>query len=337
MNVGIVGAGIMGRLLAFALTNAGHEVSLYDKDSETSCSMAAAGMLAPVSELMKSDKLIYEMGVEAIQKYWPEIIKKLDENIYFRQQGSLVVAHSQDRAEVTNMISMIDDRMENSVYQQLNKNELLALEPELSKFNEAYLFPEEGQIDNQMLMQVLKSTLPVQWYFSADIEDVKSKYDMVFDCRGLGAASVFPDLQAVRGELIWLHAPDVNLLRPIRFMHPRYNLYIAPRPDNIYIIGATEIYANDNSSISVRSTLELLTAAFYLHPGFAEARIVKTDTHCRPALPHHLPRIKVSDGCIAVNGLYRHGFLIAPSLAAEVMRYMEKRKSGLKYPQIWEF
>lgn len=332
MNIGIVGAGIMGRLLALALIDAGHQVSLYDKDSETNCSMAAAGMLAPVSELIKSDKLIYDLGCEALQQHWPEIIKNLGEDIYFRQQGSVVVSHPQDKAEMTNMISMIDERMETAVYQRLSKDELTALEPELTKFNEAYFFPEEGQIDNQALMCALKTRLDI-----ADISELKSKYDMMFDCRGLGAASVFPNLQAVRGELIWLHAPDVNIQRPIRFMHPRYNLYIAPRPDNIYLLGATEIYANDHSPISVRSALELLTAAFYLHSGFAEARIIKTVTHCRPAFPHHLPKIKYSDGCIAVNGLYRHGFLIAPSLVAEILRYMEKGKMGLQYPQIWEF
>ena len=117
-------------------------------------------------------------------------------------------------------------------------------------------------------------------------------FDMVLDCRGLGAKSAFQDLRSVRGELIWLHAPDVNMTRPIRFLHPRYNLYIAPRPKHIYLIGASEIESDDMSHITVRTTLELLTAAYSVHPGFAEAQIIKTVTQCRPTLSHHLPKIK---------------------------------------------
>lgn len=351
MKIGIAGAGIMGRLLALAFVDSGHQVTLYD-NGEVSCSMTAAGVLAPVSELAKSERLIYQLGMEAMQIYWPDIIKNLDQDIYFRQTGSLVVAHPQDKAELINLIAMIDSKIDRTaqIYKPLTQNELNTLEPELSKFNEAYLFSAEGQLDNQQLMQVLKVKLQqrqVQWVADTFVTEItgnkiitaadSSEYDRVFDCRGMGAASVFKDLQAVRGELVWLHAPEVNIQRPIRFMHPRYGLYIAPRPENIYIVGASEIYANDYSPISVRSALELLTAAFYLHPAFAEARIIKTAAHCRPAFPDHLPRIKCNDDYIAVNGLYRHGFLIAPTLVSEIVRWMDKGKSGLHYPQIWEF
>ena len=76
-------------------------------------------------------------------------------------------------------------------------------------------------------------------------------------------------------------------------------------------MGATQIESQDRSPISVRSMLELLSAACSVHPGFAEARLVKTSTHARPAFPDHLPRIQVEPGLIRVNGLYRHGYLLA--------------------------
>lgn len=48
MRAGIVGAGIMGRLLAFALHNAGWQVSLFDRSNENmNCSTSAAGLLTP--------------------------------------------------------------------------------------------------------------------------------------------------------------------------------------------------------------------------------------------------------------------------------------------------
>lgn len=354
MKIGIAGAGIMGRLLALSLVNSGHHVSLFDKDDETgamSCSMAAAGMLAPVAELITSGRLIYDLGIDALNTHWPLVMQLLSHEIYFKKAGSLVVSHPRDQAELTHFISMIDSKLQaQSIYQKLNNDELIALEPDLAKFQEVYYLPAEGQVDNQSLMHALHKALKqknVEWYGSTQVTAIESNkivtensvnsFDKVFDCRGLGAASVFDDLQAVRGELIWLHAPDVNIQRPIRFMHPRYNLYIAPRPENIFIIGASEIYAEDYSEISVRSSLELLTAAYYLHPAFAEARILKTVTHCRPAFSDHMPKIKCTENSIAINGLYRHGYLIAPTLVAEIINWMEHGISSLQYPQLWEF
>ena len=126
------------------------------------------------------------------------------------------------------------------------------------------------------------------------------------------------DLRGVRGELLHLHAPEVTLHHPIRLAHPRYPLYIVPRSDQLFVVGATEIESNDAGSITVRSALELLSAAYSMHSGFSEGRLVETCVDCRPAFPDHLPRITCEPGLIRVNGLYRHGFLLAPLLVEKV-------------------
>ena len=140
-------------------------------------------------------------------------------------------------------------------------------------------------------------------------------FDLAVDCRGMGAQPDLSELRGVRGEVIYLEAPEVNLSRPVRLMHPRYPIYIVPRPGNQYVIGASQIESEDRGPITLRSTMELLSAAYALHTGFAEARIIGTYTNCRPAFPDNLPRIMVDDGRIRINGLYRHGFLLAPVVA----------------------
>jgi len=70
----------------------------------------------------------------------------------------------------------------------------------------------------------------------------------------------------------------------MRVVHPRYPLYVAPKPNRVYVIGATEIESEDMSPASVRSTLELLSAAYAVHSGFAEARILEVATQCRDRL-----------------------------------------------------
>jgi glycine oxidase len=152
----------------------------------------------------------------------------------------------------------------------------------------------------------------------------------VIDCRGLGAQPQWQALRGVRGEVIRVHAPEVSLRRPTRLVHPRYPLYIAPKPGDIFVIGATEIESNDMSPASVRSTLELLSAAYSVHSGFAEARIVEIATQCRPALPDNLPAIREPRrGVWQINGLYRHGFMIAPAILDVALELLATGHSAL--------
>jgi glycine oxidase len=152
----------------------------------------------------------------------------------------------------------------------------------------------------------------------------------VIDCRGLGARPQWSAIRGVRGEVIRVHAPEVALLRPTRLVHPRYPLYIAPKPDHLFVIGATEIESDDMSPASVRSTLELLSAAYAVHSGFAEARIVEIATQCRPTLPDNLPAIRQPrPGVMQINGLYRHGFMIAPAILDVAMELLATGHSTL--------
>ena len=145
-------------------------------------------------------------------------------------------------------------------------------------------------------------------------------FDSVIDCRGLGAKGSIKNLRGVRGELIHIYAPDVRLKHMVRLMHPRYKLYLVPQENHYYILGATQIESEDTSPMSVRSAMELLSALYVIHSGFSEARIVDMRTNCRPACLDNLPYIKCIDNrLIQVNGLFRHGYLLAPVLAQNVM------------------
>ena len=116
----------------------------------------------------------------------------------------------------------------------------------------------------------------------------------MIDCRGLSARDTQPDLRGVKGELILIETDEVKLSRPVRLIHPRWPLYVIPREDNLFMLGATSIEAED-TGVSVRSALELLGAAYAVHPAFAEARIVEFGSGLRPAFPDNLPRISIGN------------------------------------------
>ena len=75
------------------------------------------------------------------------------------------------------------------------------------------------------------------------------------------------------------------------------------------------IESDTDGPITARSAMELLNAAYALHPAFGEAEIVETGAGLRPAYPDNFPRLAERDGVLAVNGFYRHGFLLAPAMA----------------------
>lgn len=350
MKVGIAGAGIMGQLLAFSLINLGWKVTLFDPAPQNNCSMAAAGLLCPVAELDKCDEIIFQLGRASIEQHWPSLLSHFDETIYFRQSGSLVIAHPRDRTDLDRFATVISKKLpDQRYYTAVDQEQIQQLEPEITGFERGLFLSEEGQIDNQAFMQTLTQYLDkreITWVDhdrvtviqpgEIDTRDKKYYFDCVFDCRGLGAKAVFPALRGVRGELIWLFAPDVAISRPIRLLHPRYAIYIVPRPQHRYLIGTSEMESEDVSPINVRTVLELLTAAYSVQAKFADAHIIKTVAHCRPTLPNHAPKIRYAEGYIAVNGLYRHGFLVAPALVADILRWLAQGISAVQYPQLFE-
>ena len=154
----------------------------------------------------------------------------------------------------------------------------------------------------------------------------------MIDCRGLGAKDDLPNLRGVRGERIVVKSRDVTLTRPVRLLHPRFPLYVVPWGDGLYMIGATVIESEETGPITLRSALDLLSAAYALDPAFAEAEIVRQGAGARPAFPDNRPRIIARNGYIYVNGLYRNGFLLAPALAELVADYVE---TGAKDPEVF--
>ena len=343
-NIAILGAGLLGRLLAVELVNAGCQVSVYDKSSSQnpqSAAFVAAAMLAPLAESVSTEESIVRMGYYSLDR-WAQILNLLGEDVFFQQKGSLIVWHHQDTSSAQHFKNQLKKTSEYIHYsrlaQNLKKDDLLQLEPHLSRqFEEGIFLPEEGQLDNRELLDALlkKGTqlgVQYQWQFTVDLDQFPAdRFDHVIDCRGLGSKPNIPELRGVRGEVIRIFAPEVDLTRPVRLIHPKYPIYIAPKRNHIYVIGATEIESEDDSPVSVRSALELLSAAYTIHSGFAEARILESSAQCRPSFKNNLPKIMLQKNLrfIHVNGLYRHGFLIAPAVVDRLLNILLEDRNPL--------
>jgi len=350
----IVGAGLMGRMLAVALAKRGAQADLFEKgsaDAALSAARIAAAMLAPLAESAITEDNVVRMGTHSLPR-WKNIIADLSAPVFFQQNGTLILWHRQDVSDAERFTAHLERNSRNNhqlaVPQKLDSQSLYEIEPSVAeRFHQGLYLPNEGQLDNRQLLDALLIELQLlkvncHWNTAVEPEKLRAdqRYDWVIDCRGLGAKTAWQvddanhnPLRGVRGEVIRLYAPEVDLQRPTRLIHPRYPIYIAPKENHIYVVGATEIESDDLSEVSVRSAMELLSAVYTVHSGFAEARILEMATQCRPTLKDNLPEIKLSklqgkSGLMLINGLYRHGFMISPALMDCALELLEDGNSN---------
>jgi glycine oxidase len=319
--ISIIGAGIAGAWQALAFAKAGHAVTLHERGDagmRDSTTHWGGGMLAPWCEAEVSEPVVSRLGLRALD-LWRDELPDTPFN------GSLVVAHSRDRADFERFAKMT------SGHSRLDAAALAELEPSLQgQFRDALFYPGEGHVEPRRVLPQLHARITAAGgVIKYNSEQQPADLDgLVIDCRGLAARDAQPQLRGVKGEIIIVETDEVQLARPVRLMHPRWPLYVIPRADNRFMLGATSIESEDRG-VSVRSALELLGAAYAVHPAFAEARIVEFGAGLRPALPDNLPRIAIAqprgdNQTIAVNGLYRHGFLLAPALAELTLNYVQR-------------
>lgn len=355
-HIGIAGAGLLGRLLAWQLLKRGHRVSLFDAGaiahSEATPSPAAgftaAGMVAPLSEAVVSERAIYDIGLRSLE-LWPEFIADMEqkptaESDYYFQRGSLAIAHAQDTAELQQFDTDLQHILGNQQhYQRLNGQQIQSLEPGLSQnFQQGLFLQSEAHIHNRQLLNKLLDeivTLGAELHPHTAVEasayylQAKSqqhKFDLCIDCRGFGAKhnnNFNSTIRGVRGEVLSVQTKEVDLQRPVRLMHPRYQLYIVPKPNDVFVIGATSIESEDLSPMSLQSNLELSSALYTLNPAFAEARIINMAVNLRPAFMDNMPKVTINDGIIRANGLYRHGYLLAPTVVEDILCGIEQSNS----------
>ncbi len=305
-EVTVLGAGVAGLAAAHELAARGAAVRILDPAGDPGphgCSWWAGGMLASDCEGETAEEPVVRLGREALP-WWRAAGAEVTE------AGTLVVALGRDRGELDRFARRTGG------HAWLDRAALEALEPELSeRFPRALHFPAEAHLAPRAALATLRENLAA-WGVTVAPEGPET--GTVIDARGLSARDRLPDLRGVRGEMAVLRAPSVALSRPVRLLHPRHPLYVVPRGGGIHMLGATQIESDGRGPATLRSIVELLNAAFALHPAFAEAEVVEIGADARPAFPDNLPRIVRRGGRIHVNGLYRHGFLLAPALARRV-------------------
>lgn len=306
----VKGAGVAGMTACVALAERGGDVTLYDQAGRVGAgaSWFAGGMLAPWCEAESAPEEVTAQSVGAVD-WWARHVPQVT------RQGSLVLAPARDVGEIARF------SRRTSHFTQVNGVEIAELEPDLDgRFQKGLFFEQEGHVDPRVALHALFERLLAlggHALLSGAPAPDEAAFDWVVDCTGLVARDRLDGLRGVRGEMLLLRCRDVSLYRPVRMLHPRIPVYIVPRADHIFMVGATMVESEDTGGMTVRSMLELLNAAYTLHPGFAEAEILETGIGVRPSYPDNIPRVTQDGKYLFINGMYRHGFLLSPARAEE--------------------
>lgn len=302
----VLGAGVAGLCAATVLAERGLPVEVVDSGPEgAGASWLAGGMLAPFVEGERAPPEVARLGAGAAD-WWAARVPGV------ARRGTLVVAPPRDRPELDRFATRTGG------HERIGADRIAALEHDLAgRFSSALFYPDEAHLEPGAALRSLAKGLRAR---GAVVRyGVQLSPDRIYvDCRGIAARDMLPGLRAVRGEMLVLRCPEVALSRPVRLLHPRFPVYVVPHGEGLYMVGATMVESGATGPITLRSATELMSAAFALHPGFAEAAIVSLGSGLRPAWPDNLPRITQAGGRLHLNGLYRHGFLTAPALAGQL-------------------
>src|SRR5690606_27791125 len=127
-------------------------------------------------------------------------------------------------------------------HRRLDAQGLAAIEPDLAgRAADALFFQDEAHLDPRKALAGLAAGLARRGIRIEPAGDELPATGQVIDCRGLAARDALSDLRGVKGEMIVLRSTELALARPVRLLHPRYPLYIVPRGDGIFMLGATQI------------------------------------------------------------------------------------------------
>jgi glycine oxidase len=341
-DVVVVGGGVIGLGIAWRAALAGMTVTVVDDAPGRGASWAAAGMLAPVTEVHYGERPLLALNLAAAAR-WPSFAAEVEEAsgqpVGYRPGGTLAVARDTDDNAALEDLYQFQLRCGLEV-ERLRSRECRQLEPGLApSIRGGVLAPGDHQVDNRALVEALLVACQ-----RADVRLVEGRVAelavegdrvtgvvlgdgerlaagaavLAAGCwsGGLGgvAAEVVP-VRPVKGQLLYLRGPADQPLcqRNVRGLE----VYVVPRGDGRVVVGATVEEQGFDTRVTAGAVGDLLRAALELLPDVAELELAETVVGLRPGSPDNAPMLGPAgpEGLVVATGHYRNGILLTPVTA----------------------
>lgn len=343
----VIGGGVIGLAAAWRSARAGLDVALVDPRPGSGASWAAAGMLAPVTEVRFGEEPLLRLNIAARERY-PSFVAELEDvtqqDVGYRDRGTLVAARdADDNAVLADLFGF--QRELGLEVERLTSRDCRVLEPSLSPGVRGGILVEgDHQVDNRALVEALERACRIAGVtmvparatslelsggavagVATDDEGVIASPRAVL-CTGCWAGTIagvppgaLPPVRPVKGQLLHLRGragDDPLLTRTVRGLE----VYIVPRRDGRVVVGATVEEQGFDDRITAGAVLDLLRRAYELVPGIVDLELTETTAGLRPATPDNAPAIGATpvDGLVVATGHFRNGILLCPVTADAV-------------------
>ena len=342
----VVGGGVIGASIAWRAAERGLSVTMVDPNPGRGASWAAAGMLAPVTEVHYGEEALLRLNLESSAAY-TQFVAELSEasgrDPGYVRCGTLTVARdADDNAALADLFEF--QKGLGLDVERLRGRECRRLEPALAPSTRGgILVSGDHQVDNRALMDALLSAaerggvrIVRQRAQGLELEHERVSGVLVADGERIGCSSVVlaagafsdpieglppevvPPVRPVKGQLLHLRGPAEARLatRNVRGL----DAYIVTRPDGRVVIGATVEERGFDERVTAGGVHDLLRAGFELLPGVTELELTETSVGLRPGTPDNAPIVGRTDvdGLVIATGHYRNGVLLAPITSAAI-------------------
>jgi glycine oxidase len=341
-DVVVVGAGVIGLSIAWSAARAGLAVTVRDPalaapvptGEDGSASWAAAGMLAPVTEVHYGEEALLALNRAAAER-WPAFAAELETAagapIGYRTSGTLSIARDGDDLAVLDDLAEYQAKLGLDV-ERLRAREARRLEPALSPRIRGGLHVRgDHSVDNRALVTALRAAAERAGVVldprGVDGPDELAALDanQVVVAAGAGSARLLPDLpvRPVKGQLLHLRGPEPLIRRTVRGA----DAYLVPRADGRLVVGASVEERGFDRRVTAGAVHELLRAARELLPDVDELELTGVAVGLRPGSPDNAPLLGVVPAAggrpvLVATGHYRNGVLLSPltgELIAELL------------------
>jgi glycine oxidase len=335
-DVVVVGGGVVGLAAAWRTALTGASVTVFDPSDGRGATAAAAGMLAPVTEVRYGEEPLLELNLESSRRY-PEFVAELEDAsgvpTGYRRCGTLMVALDADEGRALDEVYRFQLGLGLEV-QRLSGRETRAEEPALSpSVRSGILVEGDHQIDNRALHAALaeacgRAGVTFQRHPVARVETSNGRVTGVASEAGHVACGVVViaagswsgtiegiprvPVRPVKGQLLHLKG-EVLARRNVRGV----DAYLVPRSDGRLVVGGTVEERGWDTKVTAGAVHELLRAAYELLPGTAELELTETVAGLRPGSPDNAPLIGPTEveGLLLATGHFRNGVLLTPVTA----------------------
>lgn len=353
-DVIVVGGGVIGLSIAWRARLAGLTVKIVDDQREQRASWAAAGMLAPVTELHPGEDALLDLNRRSAERY-PSFVAELeaasDLSVGYRRCGTVIVAYDNGDAAVIDEIYRHQQSLGLEA-ERLVGSACRRLEPALATGVRAGVHvPGDHQVDNRRLLRalavaaqrcgvedvaatVLEVTTAGGRVNGVRLEDGSERTAdlavvLAAGCwvAGLGGLDGLQlPVRPLKGQILRLRARGRSLLpgRTVRAIVAGKAVYIAPREDGEIVVGATMEEQGFDTTVTAGAVHDLLHDARAVIPGLDEAELVECRAGLRPATPDNLPILGAAavvglDGLVFATGHGRNGILLTPLTAEGIV------------------